>query len=125
MCQKATAAPFGAFAVVDNADFAWTRGAPASWQSSSRAFREFCGACGTPLAFRPLGGSSMEMLTGSLDHPEKAVPTYEVGREAKLAWVDTIASMPGKTTLESVGADRLDDIVSYQHPDEDTGANGG
>src|SRR5689334_23376108 len=60
------------------------------WQSSSRAFREFCGQCGTPLAFRPIDRDIMEMLAGSLDHPERAVPTYAVGREGKLGWVDTI-----------------------------------
>ena len=125
MCQKATAAPFGVFAVVASADFAWTRGAPARWQSSSRAFREFCGACGTPLAFKPLDLDIMEVLAGSLDHPEKAVPTYEVGREGKAAWLDTIATMPGKTTLENMGPERLGRVVSYQHPDEASGANGG
>jgi hypothetical protein len=62
----------------------------------------------------------MEMLAGSLDHPERAVPTYAVGREGKLGWVDTIAAMPSKTTLENMGAERLGKIINYQHPDADT-----
>lgn len=119
MCQKATAAPFGVFVEVPIAEFAWTRGTPARWQSSSRAFREFCAQCGTPLAFHPTDRDVIEMLAGSLDHPERAVPTYEVGREAKLAWLDTIATMPGKTTLENMGPERLSKIMSYQHPDSD------
>jgi hypothetical protein len=123
MCQKATAAPFGTFVVVGNADFAWTRGSPSHWQSSSRAFREFCGACGTPLAFRPLDLDVMEMLAGSLDNPGKAVPTFEVGRESKLTWVGTITTLPGRTTLENMGADRLSRMVSYQHPDGDAESN--
>lgn len=120
MCQKATAAPFGVFVEVPSAAFAWTRGAPARWQSSSRAFREFCGQCGTPLAFHPIDRDVVEMLAGSLDDPDKAVPTYEVGRESKLAWLTTISTVPGKTTLENMGPERLGKIVSYQHPDADT-----
>jgi hypothetical protein len=120
MCQKATAAPFGVFVEVPMREFAWTRGAPSRWQSSNRAYRVFCNACGTPLAFQPTERDAIEVLAGSLDHPEQAVPTYEVGREAKLAWLETLATMPGKTTLESMGAERAGRIVSYQHPDEDT-----
>ena len=120
MCQKATAAPFGVFVEISGDEFAWTRGAPSRWQSSSRAFREFCGQCGTPLAFHPTDRDVIEMLAGSLDNPDKAVPTYEVGRESKLAWLTTIATMPGKTTQENMGVERMRTIVSYQHPDKDT-----
>ena len=120
MCQKAVAGPFGVFAVVDAADFAWTRGAPASWQSSSKAFRDFCGRCGTPLAFRPIAKPLMELLAGSLDRPEQAAPTYEVGTEGRLAWLAGLAALPGRTTVENVGAGAAAAIVSFQHPDHDT-----
>ena len=40
MCQKAVAGPFGVLAEVPWADFAWTRGPPAAFQSSSRAARD-------------------------------------------------------------------------------------
>jgi hypothetical protein len=122
MCQKASGGPFGVFVMVNGEDFAWTRGRPASWQSSSRAYRDFCGTCGTPLAFRPLDRDAIDVMAGSLDEPEKAVPTYEVGTEAKLSWVARLAGLPGKTTLESMGPERLANVVSYQHPDHDTGA---
>ena len=123
MCQKAAGAPFGVFAMVSSADVAWTRGRPASWQSSSRAYRDFCGTCGTPLAFRPLDRDAIDIMVGSLDEPEKAAPTYEVGREGKLSWVARLSSLPGKTTLESMGAERLAQVISYQHPDHDTAAD--
>ena len=45
--------------------------------------------------------------------------------EAKLAWLNTIATMPGKTTLENMGAERLGRVVSYQHPDEPLEDRGG
>jgi hypothetical protein len=118
MCQKAVGGPFGVFAVVPAADFAWTRGAPASWASSSVATRDFCSSCGTPLGYHEIGGSKMEMLTGTLDQPERAPPTYEVGIESKLAWLKDLASLPGKTTPQS-RRDRPP-VESRQHPDHDT-----
>jgi hypothetical protein len=54
MCQKAVGGPFAAFAPVRLADFAWTRGTPAAFLSSSMAARDYCKDCGTPLTFRYL-----------------------------------------------------------------------
>lgn len=120
MCQKATGGPFGIFAVAATENFRWTRGAPAGWQSSSRAVREFCGACGTPLTFRETGRAFVDVLVGCFDEPARVPPTYEVGREGKLDWIARLTTLPGKTTLENMGAERLAAIVSFQHPDRDT-----
>ena len=54
MCQKAMGNLFMAVASVPQEQFAWTRGAPATWQSSAIAERGFCAKCGTPLSFRYL-----------------------------------------------------------------------
>lgn len=121
MCQKAVAGPFAVLAEVPWGDFAWTRGPPASFRSSSRAARDFCAVCGTPLSYRHLGRPIIELLTGAFDKPERVAPTYAVGTESQLPWVGHIARMPGKTTLENTGAERLAAIKSYQHPDHDTG----
>jgi hypothetical protein len=120
MCQKAVGGPFAVLADVPWCDFAWTRGAPATFQSSSLAARDFCAACGTPLSYRELGGAVIELATGAFDDPGRVAPTYEVGTESQLPWVDHIAAMPGKTTLENTGAEKLATIESYQHPDHDT-----
>jgi hypothetical protein len=50
-------------------------------------------------------------------------PTYATGTESKLAWLDAIAAMPGKTTAENSGAAEIAKVESYQHPDHDTGAD--
>jgi hypothetical protein len=121
MCQKAVAGPFAVLAEVPWGDFAWTRGPPAAFRSSSRAARDFCAVCGTPLSYRHLGRPIIELLTGAFDKPERVAPTYAVGTESRLPWVDHIAEMPGKTTLENTGAKKLAAIESYQHPDHDTG----
>ena len=120
MCQKAVAGPFAVLAEVPWGDFAWTRGQPSAFRSSSRSARDFCSACGTPLSYREVGGAIIELLTGAFDDPKRVAPTYEVGTESQLGWVDHVVAMPGKTTLENTGAEKLAGIVSYQHPDHDT-----
>jgi hypothetical protein len=121
MCQKAAGAPFTVLAEVPWGDFAWTRGQPAAFRSSSRSARDFCGECGTPLSYREVGGPIIELMTGAFDDPTRVPPTYEVGTESQLRWVDHIGAMPGKTTLENTGPAKLASIESYQHPDHDTG----
>ena len=87
MCQKAVAGPFAVLAEVPWTEFAWTRGEPSTFQSSSRAVRDFCAACGTPLSYRKPGGAIIELMTGAFDQPARVAPTYEVGVEfeARLA----------------------------------------
>jgi len=117
MCQKAVAGPFAVLAEVPCADFTWSNGAPSTFRSSSRALRDFCAACGTPLSYRKPGGDIIELLTGTFDHPERVPPTYAVGIESKLAWVAHVDDLPGRTTLDNIGAEKLAVIESFQHPD--------
>jgi len=118
MCQKAVAGPFAILAEVPCSAFAWSKGQPSAFRSSSRAMRDFCAACGTPLSYRKPGGDIIELLTGAFDQPERVAPTYAVGLESKLAWLSGLNALPGKTTLDNIGAERLAAIESFQHPDE-------
>jgi hypothetical protein len=122
MCQKAVAGPFAALAEIPHEDFAWTRGRPQSFRSSSVAERDFCAACGTPLTYREIGGTIIELLAGAFDEPARAAPTFEVGIESKLAWVNDLAHFQGTTMVENSGTAKVQRIVSYQHPDHDTAA---
>ena len=81
MCQKATGAPFASLADISHANFSWTRGKPASVRSSSIGERDFCAACGTPLSYREIGGSKIEITTGAFDKPELVVPDRQFGIE--------------------------------------------
>jgi hypothetical protein len=121
MCQKTVGGPFAVLAEVPWGDFAWTRGQPATFRSSSRAARDFCAACGTPLSYSEIGGPIIELTTGAFDDPKRVVPTFAVGTESRLGWLDALPSMPHKTTVENTGAEKLGSIVGYQHPDHDTG----
>jgi hypothetical protein len=120
MCQKAVAGPFVSLADVRHENFAWTRGKPATFRSSTIAERDFCGACGTPLTYRQIGGPHIELTTGSFDEPARVVPTYATGTESQLSWTASISSLPGRTTSELSNAEALKRIVSHQHPDHDT-----
>lgn len=119
MCQKASGAPFASFADIEQASFAWTRGEPASFQSSSIAERGFCAACGTPLSYRRVGGDHIEIMTGAFDRPDRLVPTRQYGIESRLGWVVGVANLPSQTTLQNYGPEKLGSIVSHQHPDHD------
>src|ERR1700748_2704060 len=84
MCQKASGAPFASFADIENGDFTWTRGKPASFRSSSIAERDFCAACGTPLSFRRIDGPRIEIMTGAFDRPDRVGATPQYGTESPL-----------------------------------------
>ena len=119
MCQKAAGAPFASFAEVEHGDFAWTRGKPSAFRSSSLAERDFCADCGPPLSFRRIDGPKIEIMTGAFDRPDRLVPTRQYGTEARLGWVVSIANLPSQTTLQNYGSDKVNGIVSHQHPDHD------
>ena len=113
MCQKAVGGPFISLAEVSVDEFAWTHGQPASFKSSSIAARDFCANCGTPLSYRKIGGTTIELTTGSFDKPDTVTPTYAVGTESWLSWTGSIANLPGKITVST-------NVESHQHPDHDT-----
>ena len=119
MCQKASGAPFASFADIEHADFAWTRGQPAAFRSSSIAMRDFCAACGTPLSFRRIDGPRIEIMTGAFDRPDRVVPTTQYGSESRLGWVVAIANLPSQSTQQNYGPEKMATIVSHQHPDHD------
>jgi hypothetical protein len=115
MCQKAVGGLFAALSKVPTARFAWTRGEPSSFQSSSAAERHFCSACGTPLTFHFLDGDAIEVTTGSLDHPAAVPMTKNFGTESRVPWIGLVApgQVPDSTTAETASRE----VVSRQHPD--------
>ncbi|HTV89282.1 MAG TPA: GFA family protein [Stellaceae bacterium] len=120
MCQKAVGGPFAVGAPVRRSAFAWTRGTPASFASSSLAQRDFCPRCGTPLTFRYDDADTISVTVGSLDRPQDVPPVRHYGVEGRLGWLDRLASLPVETTDEMMPAARRARYVNYQHPDRDT-----
>jgi hypothetical protein len=77
-------------------------------------------ASGAPFAsFADIEGDSIEIMTGTFDRPDRVAPTIQYGSESRLGWVVAIANLPSQTTLQSYGSEKLDSIVSHQHPDHD------
>jgi len=100
MCQKASGAPFASFADIDRADFAWPRGTPAAFRSSSIAERDFCANCGTPLSYAFEGTGRISVAINSLDDPEAMPPAKQYGTESKVSWIEGIHALPGQTSEE-------------------------
>ena len=115
MCQKATGGLFLASAGVPLAQFAWTGGQPAVFQSSSVAERGFCRECGTPLFFRYLAKDTIDVTIGSLDDPAAAKPASQVGVESRVPWWRELFELPGRTTQQDPPPGGLEAMSSFQH----------
>ena len=71
MCQRAHGAPVIAWLTVPLDAFAVTKGDPVAYRSSAKAFRHFCGSCGTPLTWREADNPRLvDISIASLDNPE-------------------------------------------------------
>ncbi|PCJ22027.1 MAG: aldehyde-activating protein [SAR86 cluster bacterium] len=88
MCRKTSAAPFVTWVVVPTESFRYIQGSAKLLQSSDKGRRYFCEECGTPLVFlaeeRP---TVIDITTGSLDDPERYIPTKDVHEESRLKWL--------------------------------------
>ena len=122
MCQKAVGGPFAALAPVGLADFAWTRGNPAKFESSTLAYRHYCANCGTPLSFGYNHKPRIAVTIGSLDKPDSVPPTRQYGTESRLSWcIAAMIDLPAQET-EVVVEGRPVTVKSFQHPDHETPA---
>ena len=122
MCQKAVGGPYAALLPNQAADFAWTRGNPGTFASSSIAKRDFCRDCGTPLTYRGPSGR-VNVTYGSLDEPERVAPKKQFGMEGRRDWIDHIGELPGVRTDQDLTPTELAAITTHQHPDHETGAD--
>jgi hypothetical protein len=95
MCRKATGGVFAALTAVPRTSFAWTRGEPAIYASSTAAERGFCRDCGTPLSFAYHVSQRINVTVGSLDEPEVAGPNRgHFAAEHRLSWVPICDGAP-------------------------------
>lgn len=120
MCQKAYGSFYAPLVDVPAKGFMWTRGLPRMFQSSNHVARGFCADCGTQLTYEA-PGDSIAVSIGAFDNPDEIEPTIQYGTEAKLHYVDDLASLPKRETLDDTQeASFLKSIRSNQHPDHDT-----
>ena len=95
MCQKASGGPFMTFGGVRMAEFVVTRGSISTFKSSDIAERGFCAQCGTPLTYRGFGADRVSVTLGSLDDPNEAEPTGQLGVESRVRWLLRSLARPG------------------------------
>jgi len=122
MCEKPVGGPFCALAAVRLEHFTLTREAPASFFGSSLGQREFCAACGTPLAFRYDHSKWIGATIGGRCRPKEVAPTNHFGVEICIGWVDSLGALRVTTTDADLSPDRRQKFVNYQHPDHDAPA---
>ena len=95
MCQRAHGAPVIAWLTVPLDGFAVTKGNPVAYRSSAKAFRHFCGSCGTPLTWREAENPRLvDISIASLDNPEAVTPTMHVWTDSQIAWFEITDHLP-------------------------------
>lgn len=120
MCQKAFGAFYAPLATAPENGLVWTRGEPQRYRSSNHVLRGFCAECGTPLTYEAPDGIALAI--GAFDDPASVAPTKQWGIEAKLPYVDDLASLSSERTETDGAAPFIADLKSFQHPDHDTEA---
>lgn len=120
MCQKATGGLFGPYVEAPLEAVSWTRGEPGWFQSSNKVRRGFCRDCGTPLTYE-YGTRHISFAVGALDQPRAAILREQLASPERVADLQALADLPEHPTDEPRAAAHLASIVSFQHPDFDTG----
>ncbi|HEY7747462.1 MAG TPA: GFA family protein [Aestuariivirgaceae bacterium] len=95
MCQKFSGAPVTVGSTYAVSAVQFTKGEPRYHKSSPFAERGFCANCGSSLTFRPLvphvtpaWADWILIYTGSLDNPVPNAPTWHLGVESQMPWLD-------------------------------------
>ena len=95
ICRRSTGAPVLAWASVPAPSFAYVRGTPAIYHSSSWGHREFCAQCGTQICYRQTSNAvNVDLNTGSLDDPASCPPEMHIYFADRIAWLDTADTLP-------------------------------
>jgi hypothetical protein len=95
LCQRSSGAPALAWASFPHGDFAYDAGAPAIYRSSSHGQREFCGSCGTQIAFRDADTpTTVDVNMASLDDPGALKPEYHIWTASRIGWFETVDDLP-------------------------------
>jgi len=95
MCQKFCGAPVSVGSTYHANAVHFTKGEPKYYRSSPFAERGFCPNCGSSLTYRavlpavsPAWADWILIYTGCLDNPVPNVPTWHLGVESQMPWLD-------------------------------------
>lgn len=86
-CRRTASALNLPFATFARAGFVFTQGDPVAFRSSPAVVRRFCGRCGSPLTYENDNDpATLDIMIGSLDRPDRIVPSKHVWLSEKIAW---------------------------------------
>ncbi len=103
ICQKTTGAPAEVGVMVKPGTLNFTKEDPKMYQSSPIGSRGFCQHCGSRLTWiSPDKEDWTVVWAGSLDHPERVVPTEHLSIESQLPWYEIADNLPRKRTEDDV-----------------------
>jgi len=94
-CRRNCAAPVTAFFGVPHGSVRWSGDAPRIYNSSEGVERLFCGACGTPMAYRTAQDvTNIHLYTATLEDPESLPPAAHVFHAKRLSWLHIDDDLP-------------------------------
>ncbi len=93
LCRHACGAPLVSWFTVPRAQFVWLQGSPGRFQSSVKACRSFCTACGTQLTFDD-SDWLLDVTMCSLDDPNAMAPEDHIHVGSKLDWIKLADGLP-------------------------------
>src|SRR5918993_3931867 len=94
-CRRIVGAASVAWFTVPRAAFRWTAGEPASFRSSAKATRRFCGTCGTSLTYEgETTPGEIDITTATLDDPDAVPPKDHTHTGSSLVWDQICDGLP-------------------------------
>lgn len=95
ICRRASGAVAVSWVTVSLDHFAFTRGEPAIFRSSSHGERRFCQRCGSPLTFwTERDPARIDVTIGTLDRPDEIEPTRHIWTASRVAWLRLDEMLP-------------------------------
>ena len=94
-CRRHTGAPVSPFVGATRTQLSYSGEVPLGYTSSPGVTRSACPHCGTPIAYeterRP---EDVDLYLGTLDEPERFVPTFHVHCAEQLPWLHIDDDLP-------------------------------
>lgn len=104
LCRRSTGATVLAWVSYPAEAFTYLSGTPVRYASSGHGHREFCGRCGTQIAYRDtLRTETVEVNVGSLDDCGWVEPSCHIWCRSRIGWFDTVDSLPRFATSREAG----------------------
>lgn len=101
ICQKLSGTPAAIDALVKPGTMKFIRGEPKFYQSSPFAKRGFCEECGSRLFWTAPEKRDWDNIPiGSLDNPEKVLPSEHICVESQISWYKVNEDLPHNSSDE-------------------------